>query len=605
MLKFGLMTVEGFGPINKIEFNWALEGLNIIRAKNGTGKTKLINALVWACYGKTLSGSVLTWKKHRANDYKGTLVCLSFIKDGIHYKVIRCKEYTGIIEGAKGKNRLLIYKEGKLQESDGKKESKENLSEIMGYSFDLFKNSIVFGQKLKRLVSETGPNKKKLLDEAFEVTYIAKALEKANQEYKTLSGNTVLLEQSIESLDQRIEQVNREIEREKQLSLSFESDKLADLEGERIKIKALRKALKGDNRKLEELGDVSERWDEKRKEIEKINIKLKGKQEIDLKVALLERDVKLIKKEISNANLEIEMVPIKCPECGKDYTPKERDERINKLKNIIKDKTNKLKQIEEGISSNKNQLSSFIKLEEEVVILIKDKELLEKQINTARDLHKQINFIKTQLKEKRNNITKIKAKTLPKNSNDPTRTLRELTNELETKTLELSEVEKIRDDYKFLISDPLSNSGLKAFIFDQMLDSVNERLEYYAKFSGMNIALLVNMKSANKDIDTVIEDSKGEIITYEELSGGQQQKVDIVTLFALHDTTTITKDCSLLIMDELFESLDRDNIELLTDLIQDKAKNKNLYLITHRTEFTPTNSNIITLSTKEGHTSID
>ena len=605
MLKFGLMTVEGFGPIENIEFDWSLEGLNIIRAKNGTGKTKLINALVWACYGKTLSGSVLTWKKHRAKDYKGTLVCLSFTKDGVHYRVVRCKEYTGIIEGAKGKNRLLIYKEGKLQESDGKRESKESLSDIMGYSFDLFKNSIVFGQKLKRLVSETGPNKKKLLDEAFEVTYIAKALEKANQEHKTLLGNVTLLEQTIESLNQRIEQVNKEIEREKQLLLSFESDKQADIEGERIKIKALRKALAEDNRKLGELEGVSERWDFKRQEIEIANEKLRGKQDVDLRVALAYRDVKLLKGEISNASVELEMVPVNCSECGKPYTLEEREERINKLNGIIRDKTNKLKHIEEGISNDKNQLSSFIKLEEEVDILIKDKKLLEKQINIALDLNKQISFIKTQLKEKRSNITKIKAKTLPKNSNNPTRTLRELTNELEVKTLELSRVEKTKEDYKFLISGPLSNSGLKAFIFDQMLDSVNERLEYYAKFSGMNIALIVNMGSANKDIDTVIEDSKGEIVTYEELSGGQQQKVDIVTLFSLHDTTTITKDCSLLIMDELFESLDRDNIELLTDLIQDKSKNKNLYLITHRTEFTPTNSNIITLSTKEGHTSID
>lgn len=605
MLKFGLMTVEGFGPLEKIEFDWSLEGLNIIRAKNGTGKTKLINALVWACYGKTLSGSVLTWKKHRAKDYKGAMVCLSFTKDGIYYQVIRCKEYTGIIEGAKGKNRLLIYKEGKLQESDGKKESKENLSEIMGYSFDLFKNSIVFGQKLKRLVSETGPNKKKLLDEAFEVTYIAKALEKANQEYKTLSGNTTLLEQIIESLNQRIEQVNKEIERENQLLLSFESDKKADLESERIKVKALRKTLAENIRKHKELEGSYERWNLKRQEIEKSNQILKDKPDIDLKIALAERDAKLLKKEISNANSEIESVPVKCSECGKDYTLSEREERINKLKDIIKAKTIKLKHIEEGISSNKNQLSSFIKLEEEVDILIKDKKLLEKQINDALNLGNQIEFIKNQLKEKRKNITKIKAKTLPKNSNDPSRTLRELITELETKTTELVEVEKTRDDYKFLISDPLSNSGLKAFIFDQMLDSVNERLEYYAKFSGMNIALIVNMRSANKDIDTVIEDSKGEIVTYEELSGGQQQKVDIVTLFALHDTTTITKDCSLLIMDELFESLDRDNIELLTDLIQDKSKNKNLFLITHRTEFTPTNSNIITLSTKEGHTSID
>lgn len=599
------MHVEGFGPLQDITFDWSLQGLNIIRAKNGTGKTKLINALVWACYGKTLSGSILTWKNYRPKDYKGAKVTVNFNKDGVAYKVIRCKDYTGVIEGAKGKNRLIIYKNNILQVSDGKSESKEILSEIMGYSFDLFKNSIVFGQKLKRLVSETGPNKKKLLDEAFEVTYIAKALEVANVEYKSLLVSYNLINSSIESINQRIDQVNSEIEREKIILESFESDKQRDIESERKKIKALRKAFLDYKSRLEKLVNVDEELINLNNKIQTLNTELRGKQEIELRIALAKRDLKVINKTIYDSIDEIAAIPEKCPECGKPYTKLEKGLRIDKLKGIIEKNTTIANNIEKGISTDEIQVASFNKIELEVSNLLKDKKLLEKQVTIATDLKQQIKFAKTQLKEKRSNITNIKAKTLPKNTNNLTRTLSELTLELERKTNELKIVEQRHGDYKWLISDPLSNSGLKAFIFDQMLDGVNERLEYYAKFSDMNIALVVDMLSANKDIDTIIEDLKGEIVSYEELSGGQQQKVDIVTLFALHDTTTITKDCSLLVMDELFESLDRDNIELLTDLIQDKAIGKNLFLITHRTEFTPTNSNVITLSTKEDHTSID
>ena len=48
-------------------------------------------------------------------------------------------------------------------------------------------------------------------------------------------------------------------------------------------------------------------------------------------------------------------------------------------------------------------------------------------------------------------------------------------------------------------------------------------------------------------------------------------------------------------MDELFESLDKSNIEIMSELIQDKSRDKSLFLITHRSEFTPTNANIINI----------
>ena len=172
--------------------------------------------------------------------------------------------------------------------------------------------------------------------------------------------------------------------------------------------------------------------------------------------------------------------------------------------------------------------------------------------------------------------------------------------------LKAKEVKKVNRDVKtyiWLIQDPLSNSGLKAFIFNQMLGDINERLEYYTKFISFQVAFVIDMKSAHKNLETFVFKS-GEPIPYEDLSGGQQQAVDIVTAFATHDIVSDNKECSLLVMDEVFESLDKDNIEIMTELIQDKSQDKCLYVVTHRAEFNPTNANSILIDYHEGVTTM-
>lgn len=45
----------------------------------------------------------------------------------------------------------------------------------MGSSFRLFKNTITFGQRLQRIAESSGPDKKALFEEAFEIGYITVA----------------------------------------------------------------------------------------------------------------------------------------------------------------------------------------------------------------------------------------------------------------------------------------------------------------------------------------------------------------------------------------------------------------------------------------------
>lgn len=99
------MRIEGFASIKYLEFDWGARemGITIISARNGSGKSKLINALYWALFGDSISGAVGMWEHIRPKEYNGTLVEINLEKDGEEYKIIRCFEYKGKVEGRAGK----------------------------------------------------------------------------------------------------------------------------------------------------------------------------------------------------------------------------------------------------------------------------------------------------------------------------------------------------------------------------------------------------------------------------------------------------------------------------------------------------------------------
>ena len=149
----------------------------------------------------------------------------------------------------------------------------------------------------------------------------------------------------------------------------------------------------------------------------------------------------------------------------------------------------------------------------------------------------------------------------------------------EQKTI-LEQKEKELEDYEWLLNDPLSNKGIKAFLFDSCLGQLNDTLEKYSEVLGFRISFEVDLESTKKDFVTLIE-MDGEIYDYDELSGGQQQLCNVAMAFAMNESLTASKDINIAFLDEVFESLSMDNVEIVIGLIKKTFEEKVLFLITH------------------------
>ncbi len=170
--------------------------------------------------------------------------------------------------------------------------------------------------------------------------------------------------------------------------------------------------------------------------------------------------------------------------------------------------------------------------------------------------------------------------------------LRKVDEDYHNKELELK-------NYDWLLNDPLGNNGIKAYLFDSSLDMLNRTLDKYSQVLGFRIEFGIDLGTIRKDFYTLIE-RDGQIIDYNELSGGERQLCNVAMAFAMNESLTASKGINLAFLDEVFESLSSDNVEVVTSLIRHTFANKTLFLITHLDSLPLSNTKILQVEKVNG-----
>ena len=571
MIKFMNMEIKGFCPIQDLSITLGTEGIHLVKGNNGSGKSSFLNAISWCLYGKTLKNikDVNTLESWRPNDYKGTMVKIFFEKDGSIHQIIRCQEYKGKVEEAKGGNRLLYLIDGAQVKEKSKPKIQELIEKDLGSSFRLFKNTITFGQRLQRIAESSGPDKKALFEEAFEIGYITVA--------KNIA--MVMKKETQQKYDEAYYRVKSITERYEDARKSYEKFR----DSERNYKKIFREQVNQIENKItlrhEKLVRLEKKFDE--------NLLTKSLKNLDH----LKRELTKLKKEELDTNQQLTKITSKKGvlefiESIMDLLQKGKYKvAYNDLKTLsshfksseeIKDKKfktqSKIYDVESFCREQEDIKDDITTLKGEITNLIKEKGNLRLE---------RINIISPQYRKQR----------------------KELKAKLEKHRKNCETQKKALENLNWVINDPLSNSGMKTFIFDASLKSLNDCLDDYSSIIGFNIKFTVNTESSKRDFVTLI-DKDGQLLQYEELSGGEQQLVNVAMAFALHSITSVSLGINLLFLDELFENLDKANIEIVMDLVKYIGNGKSIYIITHQENFSISGSNTIKVKKDNGITTI-
>jgi len=602
MLVFKTLKIQGFGSIIKtLEYILDTPGLTAIMGENGAGKTSIISALSWVLFGQTLKKKNIPepWEDIKPKKFKGTRVSITFEYKGLNYKIYRHYKYKGKTLKSKGGSRLILVAAGVQATIRDKKDVQKEINELLGFSFELFKNSIIFGQKMKRIIEEKGPARNKIFEEVFEVMFISKAKKKAEEKRKRVIEDLLKIQPDLVKYKTLLEN-NKELKVEYKDQLKkFEANKTKEIR--KIKKEILITGLEiGAN---EDLLNESDKWEEKKAEykqtIEDLDAKiLKLKPitddhfKLDFKVEMTKGEIKDQETEIQKVKDQFKQPNLTCSKCGGGISKQTLKANHSGLKGALAGMVLRLKIEEKKLKKLTKKKSS---LPEDHDLLTRTKHELEKlqgKINdkasskaTVKILKKNLSKLHDQLKAKEDWILDLDLVEVKKR-------IKKFRKKLKPLKLQHKKFTKKIDLMNWLIKDPLSNFGLKAYIFESMLKLVNRELLQYSKVLGWKIKFNIDLQSARKNFITTVYQGKKER-PYEDLSGGQQQLVNACIAFAIHDVVNLERDCNILIMDEPFESLSKKYIHIISDLMMEKSKYKSVHLITHLAEFNPVNCHLI------------
>lgn len=563
MLTFTTMNVVGFCSIENLHIPLNPSCTILIKAPNGKGKSTILSALVWAIYGKNLKGvsEVTTWEKVRPKDYQGVMVEVFFQKGEHIYKIIRCQKCNIVLEdGAKGKDRLILIKDNEVVNVKGKNKLQDAINAELGLSYTLFMNSIMFGQGIKRLIQESNSDKKKIFEEVFDLEFlnIAKGIAMQDKNNLLAQANEVEHQSAL---------LKKELEANKEAYFD-----LRDREkGFKEKIKSERRELKKDREDLT-------------KQLIKKQQQLKDEVEKSLKVKIKKHThyVEGLKSKIKyNRNISGVSLP--------DF--------VKKLK-IQLDKGH-YKRAKESVDIIYKAIINSDKLQEEYEDALGRLDELRTTNEKYKRLQKECDDIASDIADIDEELEKLKQEKLkvmsPKYKEklkEIRKTLRKVDEDYHNKELEL-------ENYNWLINDPLGNNGIKAYLFDSSLDMLNRTLDKYSQVLGFRIEFNIDLGTARKEFFTLIE-RDGQIIDYDELSGGEKQLVNVAMAFAMNESLTMSKGINLAFLDEVFESLSSDNVEVVTSLIRHTFADKTLFLITHLDSLSLSNTKILQVEKVNG-----
>lgn len=566
MIQFGNIIIEGFCSIPYLELNLGSKGITVIRGATGEGKTTILSALVWGAYGKNLKGKsdVNTWEKYRPKNYNGTKVEIYFGKDGKTHKITRCLKYKGEVNGAKGKDRL-IYEIDAVEVSEKNKgEIQALINADLGMSYSLFMNSILFGQGMKRLIQESSSDKKDLFEEIFELEYISKARDIAKGYYTEALREYNEINQKYSSSKEKKQSIQRMLDDLKKQANHVKNDLSSRVKVLEKKLSLLAKAKKENELKetvthknrIEQI--LQEARDNQKELLNKINdakkkTKVSLEEFISVIIKLLKRgDIKNSLKrliEVKKAFGDIERLQDKCSKLA-DKISNYRD----KLEEL-RDQEYEANKVQRDIDLTKAEIKKLLS-EKKVGVNMGLIKKYKTQLSTLSD---KLQAIESEMEEKRSKV----------------------------------------DNYKWVIDDPLGNRGIKAFLFESSLDILNETLESYSEVLGFSILFYVDIQGVKKDFNTqIIMD--GIEVSYEELSGGQKQLVNLAMAFAMNEVMTKAKGINIAFLDEVFENLSSEYVDLVIGLIRKIYKDKTLYLISHQESLPIPNAGVLTVTRERG-----
>ena len=536
-------------------------------ARNGTGKTTIINALSFALYGNALTNIKKDNLINKTNG-KNMMVCIDFEKDGINYRIERGRKPNVM--------KFFVGDTEKEITDDAQGDSRETQAEIermLGMSHDMFKHIVALNTYTEPFLALKANEQRTIIEQLLGITLLsekADSLKELNKKtkdaitaeefrIKAVTDANVRIQEQIEALKRRQTMWNNKHDEE----INKTHDAIEELQ--KIDIEAEIQAHQ-----------AFKTWDQTRKDLNELSTAI-SRAKLDLG-----REEKTISK-ISADILSLENHT--CSTCGQEF----HDE---KHQQVMGSKQRELSVAQEAQRTHVALLDELQSAERglgklgsrPVMFYDRESDAIHHQA-TVDSLIKQLTAKAAEQDPYTEQIAEMQETALEEISYDV-----------------MNDLANVKDHQEFLLK-LLTNkdSFIRKRIIDQNLSYLNARLGQYLD----RIGLPHTVKFQN-DLSVSITEL-GRDLDFDNLSRGERNRLILSLSWAFRDVwESLYQPINLLFIDELIDSgMDSNGVENSLSILKKMSReaNKSIWLVSHKDELAGRVNNTLHVIKENGYTS--
>ena len=538
-------------------------------ARNGTGKTTIINSLSYAIYGIALTNIKRDNLINKINS-KGMLVTVSFEKNGVDYHIERGRKPNILKLNVNGEE----YSADDVDESQGdSRQTQKEIEKLFGMSHDMFKHLVALNTYTEPFLSLRSNDQRAIIEQLLGITILSEKADALKDEIR-ISKDLIQQEntkiETIKVSNQKIEESIQSLERKQKL---WQDNHTSDVNDLAQSISLLEKI------------DIEAEIDA-HKCLENFNEKKKRLEEAQRWIANIEADNTKQEKTIAKLDKEILLLKEhKCHACGQEIHDTTQEE-------ILKSKEDQKQEAALQIITNNTQWEEHTAIVNEIGELETcpptQYDNLEEAVNhrsTLASLQKELEKKQSETNPYEEQIVELKETALQEINWDS-----------------VNELTKVKEHQEFLYK-LLTNkdSFVRKRIIDQNLSYLNMRLTYYLSKIG-----LPHTVEFQNDLSVIIT-QLGQDLDFDNLSRGERNRLILSMSWAFRDVwESLYHSINLLFIDELVDSgMDSSGVESSIAVLKKmtRERDKNVFLISHRDDLATRVNQVLKVIKENGFTS--
>ena len=537
-------------------------------ARNGTGKTTIINALSYGLYGQALTNIKKDNLINKTNA-KNMMVTVDFEVNGQDYRIERGRKH----------NVLKLYVNGQEQDGYGddsqgdSRETQQDIERLLGMKHDMFKHVLALNTYTEPFLSMRANDQRTIIEQLLGITILSEKAEALKNQIKDTKEAITAEEfriKAVQDANKRIEEQINNLKKRQKLWYTKQEEDVVNLE-----------------RGLMDLANVDiEAEILSHKELASYHERVTKKTEFDKWIRSLKTDY--AKEEKLYQKLEGEIADLNnhtCYACGSMLHDANVGMILEGKNKQYVDCQNHMLALQEKANEYQDQLNTVGAIGSVPKVIY---DTLEKALDHRSTLEKLIE----QLDRRRD-------------EQDP---YAEQITDMETSAIEevtwdkINALTQIKEHQEFLLK-LLTNkdSFVRKRIIDQNLAYLNTRLGAYLQAIG----LPHEVKFLN-DLNVEITEL-GRELDFDNLSRGERNRLILSLSWAFRDVwESLYNSINLLFIDEMIDSgMDTSGVENALAILKKMARerNKSIFLVSHKDELAGRVNNVLMVTKENGFTS--